>query len=73
MMTDHDNHHRDDLFALYTELHQACERAAAALRFPDNGDASEQEMLARFRLEEATAARIWARIIELRQNRDQAP
>jgi nicotinamide mononucleotide adenylyltransferase len=57
---------REELFELYSELHLACGRAAAALRLASNWDAPEQELLDRFRLEEARAARIWERIVELR-------
>ena len=59
---------RDELFALYAELHLACGRAAAALHAADNAPASEQEQLARFRAEEERAACIWARIVQLRRS-----
>jgi hypothetical protein len=57
---------REELFELYSELHLACGRAAAALRLASNWDAPEDELLDRFRKEEATAAGIWRRIQELR-------
>lgn len=57
---------REDLFELYSELHLACGRAAAALRLADHWDAPEEELLARFQIEEDRAAAIWKRIVALR-------
>ena len=60
---------RELLFDLYSQLHLACGRAAAALRLSANWDASEDEMLQRFREEEARAAEIWKRIQQLQGTR----
>jgi hypothetical protein len=57
---------RDELFELYSELHLSCGRAAAALRLAGNRDAPEEELIARFRLEEERATRIWVRILQLK-------
>jgi hypothetical protein len=56
----------EELFELYSELHLVCGRAAAALRLSTNWDAPEDEMLERFRNEEAKAEAIWRRIKQLR-------
>lgn len=58
---------REELFELYSELHLACGRAAAALRLAEHWDAPEEELLARFQLEEDRAATIWKRIVALRE------
>ena len=55
----------EELFELYSELHLACGRAAAALRLSSNWDAPQDEMLERFRKEEAKAEAIWQRIKQL--------
>jgi hypothetical protein len=55
----------EELQELYTELHLTCERAATALRLSANWDASSDELLDRFRREEAHAAAIWKRISEI--------
>ena len=57
---------REELFELYSELHLACGRAAAALRLAEHWDAPEEELLARFQIEEDRAAAIWQRILTLR-------
>jgi hypothetical protein len=57
---------RDELLELYSELHLTCARAASALRLAEHWDAPEEELLARFRKEEARATTIWKRILELR-------
>ena len=54
-----------ELFELYSELHLSCGRAAAALRLSAHSDTPDDELLQRFLGEEARAARIWARIMEL--------
>jgi hypothetical protein len=59
---------RHEQFELYSELHLCCGRAAAALRLPDHWDAPEDELLARFRLEEHRAEAIWKRITSLRDS-----
>jgi hypothetical protein len=56
----------EELYQLYAELHLACGRAAAALRLSGNWDAPVDEMLERFRSEEATAVRIWQDIQRLK-------
>lgn len=61
---------REQLFELYSELHLACGRAAAALRLADHWDAPEDELLARFQQEEARAAAIWQRIVTLRNKQN---
>ena len=61
---------REQLFELYSELHLACGRAAASLRLADHWDAPEEELLARFQVEEERAANIWKRIRELRGDHD---
>jgi hypothetical protein len=63
-----DRAERDELLELYSELHLACGRAAAALRLASKWDATEDELLSRFRDEEERAARIWERIVQLRGN-----
>jgi hypothetical protein len=57
---------REELFKLYSELHLACGRAAAALRLAEHWDAPEEELMARFQIEEERAAAIWKRIVALR-------
>ncbi|HTN62349.1 MAG TPA: hypothetical protein VL147_12485 [Devosia sp.] len=57
---------REELFELYSELHLACGRAAAALRLVEHWDAPEDELMARFRIERDRAAAIWKRIEALR-------
>jgi hypothetical protein len=57
---------REELFELYSELHLACGRAAAALRLAEHRDAPEDELMARFRIEKDRAAAIWKRIEALR-------
>ena len=51
-----------ELYELYAELHLACGRAAAALRLNESWDAPHDELLERFRKEEARAEAIWAQI-----------
>ncbi|HEY8576861.1 MAG TPA: hypothetical protein VIL88_11040 [Devosia sp.] len=51
-----------ELYELYAELHLACGRAAAALRLNGNWDAPHEELLERFRKEEARAKAIWEQI-----------
>lgn len=60
---------REELFELYSELHLACGRAASALRLAGNWDAPEEELLRRFRENEALAAEIWARIVAIRDEK----
>lgn len=62
---------REELFELYSELHLVCGRAAAALRLAAHWDASEDELLERFRTEERRAAAIWKRIVALRDGREE--
>lgn len=57
---------REELFELYSELHLACGRAAAALRLAKHWDAPEDELMERFCIEEDRAAAIWKRIEALR-------
>jgi hypothetical protein len=68
MMEPMDEENREELSRLYAELHLACGRAAAALRYADNPGASEHDLLSRFRTEEQTAARIWAEITSIRSS-----
>lgn len=56
---------RQELLELYSELHLVCGRAAAALRLAGKWDAPEDELLRRFRENEALASEIWARIVAL--------
>ena len=64
---------RDELFELYSELHLACGRAAAALRLADRWDAPEDELLARFEREEHRAEAIWKRILAVRDSMNLEP
>lgn len=57
---------QEELFELYSELHLACARAAAALRLNAHHNEPDEELLQRFQQEEERAARIWARIVQIR-------
>jgi hypothetical protein len=61
---------RPELFDLYSQLHLAAGRAAAALRLADRWDAPEDQLLAWFDLEEERVASIWQRILGLRRNEE---
>ena len=61
-----DPKNHEELLELYSELHIASGRAAAALRLSAHYNATNDELLQRFQMEEDRAARIWARIVEMR-------
>lgn len=64
---------REELLDLYSQLHLACGRAAAALRLSAHYEVPDAELMLRFEEEEHRAASIWARIRQMRAAPPKSP